>query len=772
MHFHFALESRYSLRGRTAVVASVVGVLWLTQVAAQTPPAVAQAIASSKQVRQAAAAMHPPQLADPHAGWGAYAGAPDSAQYSSLAQVNRSNVTRLAVAWTYPSGDTTYTSGPIVVDGVLYTLANEAIVALDGATGKEIWSAAGMAHRARGLVYWQSADGSDRRILFPKDNSLVALDARTGKQIMTFGSKGRVDLRAGLGRDPASIKLDIASATPGRVFQNLMILGSATGERYGSPPGDIRAYDIPTGKLVWTFHTIPHPGEFGYHTWPKGAWKTSGGANCWGEMTLDEKRGILFVPTGSPDYNFYGLDRKGANLFANTLLALDARTGKRLWHFQTIHHDLWDYNLNMAPKLLTLRREGKLIEAVAVTGKTSFIYVFDRVTGRPLFPIVERPVPRSDVPGEHASPTQPIPTAPPPFARMRFTENDLSPLLEPDERQALVARLRAARNEGIYTPPTIDREFVMMPGNDGGGQFGNGVADASHGLFFVVSIELPTMIKLKPWVAVSDPHFATAAQRTYAEKCAGCHGLRAQGQPPLIPSLSRVADRLTADNFYKTINHGRGRMPAWPDITQQQAEELRNYLSLIGTADEPAMPAISTERNPEQGDDANRGHYYGDHSGDLVLSKAGFPAETSPWSTLAAYDLNRGVILWHVPLGEVPEFAARGVHNSGLLSSAASIVGTAGGLLFTATNDRKVRAWDQSNGEILWQADLPAASRAIPAVYAVNGRQYLVVAATHAFNRTLDNSTGHDTWSETKPAGTTFAYVAYALPEAELAISH
>jgi quinoprotein glucose dehydrogenase len=753
------------VRSWCSVLAWLIGALWLTRAVAQTPPDVGhQSVSGNEVLRSTVAATELDRPSDTHATWGAYGGAPDSAQYSSLTQINRSNVTKLVVAWTHPSGDVSYTAGPIVVDGVMYTIANDAIVALDAATGKEIWSAPGFVHRARGLVYWESADRSDKRIVFPKDNYLMALDARTGKQITSFGIHGRVDLRAGLGRDPASIKINIASATPGRVFENLIILGSATGERYGAPPGDIRAYDIPTGRLVWSFHTIPHPGEFGYDTWPKDAWKTTaGGVNCWGEMTLDVPRGILYVPLGSADYNYYGVDRKGANLFGVSLVALDARTGKRLWHYQTIHHDLWDYNLNMSPKLLTVRHNGRLVDAVSVTGKTSYVFVFDRVTGEPLFPIEERPVPRSDVPGEFASPTQPIPTAPPPFARMHFTERDLSPLLDPDERRAMVERLRAARNEGIFTPPTIGREIVQMPGNSGGSQYGNGVAVPSKGLFFVASVEFPAMFKLKPWVAVPPRKFASAAQQTYTEKCAVCHGASAQGQAPLIPPLSRVSERLSAANFYRTINQGRGRMPAWPDITQPQAEDLRNYLSTIGTTGQPATTEDDAEGSPEQGNDEDRTHYYGDHEHDSLLSREGYPVISPPWSTLTAYDLNRGVILWQVPYGEMPELVARGVRNSGVVFSTATLVGTASGLLFSATNDRKVRAWNQSNGKVLWEADLPASSRAIPAIYEVKGREYLVVAATNNLIAT------NGVWSDSKSAGSTFAYIAYTLPESELA---
>ena len=372
--------------------------------------------------------------AQSHTGWSDYAGGADSAQYSRLDQVNRTNVSKLEAAWVYPTGDgRKYSFNPVIVDGLMFVLAkNNSIVALNASTGKEVWVYTPDPQpniiTNRGINYWESADRSDRRLLFAANHALRAIDARTGKPIASFGNGGSVELKEGLGRDPKALKL-VQSTTPGRVFENLLILGSATNEGYGSAPGDLRAFDVRTGKLVWTFHTIPHPGEFGYDTWPKDAWKTVGGANVWGEFSLDQKRGILYAPTASPKYNFFGADRTGANLFGDCLLALDARTGKRLWHFQMVHHDIWDYDDATAPKLLTVMHDGKRVDAVAQLSKQGFVWVFNRVTGEPLFPIEERPVPRTDVPGEETWPTQPFPTKPPPFARQKFTADDLNPYI-------------------------------------------------------------------------------------------------------------------------------------------------------------------------------------------------------------------------------------------------------------------------------------------------------------------------------------------------------
>ncbi|MGA2133826.1 MAG: pyrroloquinoline quinone-dependent dehydrogenase [Bryobacteraceae bacterium] len=432
--------------------------------------------------------------------WRDYGGSADSAQYSGLSQINRSNVSRLKVAWTYPIGDDNhYSFNPIVVDERMYVLAkNRAIVALDAASGREIWT-----HPAepgttiitdRGINYWESRDRSDRRLLYASNHFLRALDARTGQTIRSFGKDGAVDLKQGLDRDPATIRL-VQSTTPGRVFENLLILGSATNQGYGSAPGDIRAFDVRTGALVWTFHTIPRPGEFGYDTWPKDAWKRVGGANVWGELSLDEKRAIVYAPTASAKYNFYGADRRGADLFADCLLALDARTGKRLWHFQTVHHDIWDYDDATAPKLVTVRHQGRTVDAVAQVTKQGFVWVFDRVTGEPLWPSEERPVPRSDLPDEETWPTQPFPSKPPPFARQKFTVDDLSPYLTAEDRARFRDEILSARNDGLYTPPSR-RGTIEMPGNNGGANWGGAAADPAHGDLFVVSKDLPSLLRL------------------------------------------------------------------------------------------------------------------------------------------------------------------------------------------------------------------------------------------------------------------------------------
>jgi quinoprotein glucose dehydrogenase len=435
-----------------------------------------------------------------HASWRDYGGASDSAQYSELAQIDRSNVRKLEVAWSYSTGDNNpYSFNPIVVDGVMYVLArHNSIVALDAATGAEIWTHPAEPNTTiitnRGINYWESKDRQDRRLLFASNHFLHAIDARTGRLILTFGNAGSVDLKQGLDRDANSIRL-VQSTTPGRVFEDLLILGSATNQEYGSAPGDIRAFNVRTGNLAWTFHTIPRPGEFGYDTWPKDARNRVGGANVWGELSVDEARGIVYAPTASAKYNFYGVNRSGANLFADTLLALDARTGKRLWHFQMVHHDIWDYDDATAPKLLTVQHDGKPVDVVAEVSKQGFVWVFNRVTGEPLWPIEEKPVPRSDMPGEETWPTQPFPSWPPPFARQKFTVDDLRPSLSAQDRAKFRDEILSARNEGLFTPPGT-RGTIEMPGNNGGANWSGAAVDPTSGTLFVVSKDLPALLQL------------------------------------------------------------------------------------------------------------------------------------------------------------------------------------------------------------------------------------------------------------------------------------
>jgi glucose dehydrogenase len=597
--------------------------------------------------------------------WSEYLGGADSSQYSSLKQITKSNVKQLDQVWNYPTGVGTSTFNPIVADGVMYVIAKSAstIVALDAATGREIWSHQNQGNPTpRGINYWESKDHSDRRLLFAAGGFLTALDAKTGQVIMSFGDNGRTDLKVGLDRDLTNVR-SVQSGNPGRIYDNLIIMSllpANVGDSYSATPGDIHAYDVRTGKLAWVFHSVPHPGEFGYNTWPPDAWKTSGGVHNWNEMTVDEKRGIAYIPFGTARYDFYGADRHGQDLFGNSIVALDAKTGKRLWHFQTVHHDLWDYDLPTAPKLLTVKHDGKNLDVVAQPTKQGFLFVFDRVTGTPLWPIEERAVPQSDVPGEESSPTQPFPTKPPAFARQSFTEKDINPYLSDEDKAKVRTVLETYRNDGIFTPPSL-RGTVEMPGNNGGANWGSSGVDPGKGLIFIVSKELPMTIKLQ---------------------LPGQGGRGGGGG-------------------------GRGRGGA-------------------KGGDAPAPPVAPAPVAP-----AAEGafiHYNAPY--DFMIQSNGLSAIGPPWSQLTAVDLNTGAIKWQVPDGTVPSIGDPG-STTGSFFPRGGVLVTGGGLVFVATSsDRKLRAYDEDNGKVVWEKDLPASSEGVPAMYEVGGRQFLALCVS------------------------------------------
>jgi quinoprotein glucose dehydrogenase len=694
-----------------------------------------------------------------HSTWREYGGAADGAQYSSLHQIDRTNVGKLQRAWIFSTGDERgYAFNPLVIGKTMYVLAHDnSIVALDAATGKELWShsfhAKSLLITNRGLNYWESKDKRDRRLILSVDNALQELNAVTGQPIESFGTNGVVDLRDGLGRDPKSLTL-VQSYNPGRIFGELLILGSATNEEYASGPGDIRAYNVLTGKLTWIFHTIPHPGEAGYETWPKDAWKTVGGANAWSGMALDEKRGIVFVPTASPKYNFYGANRPGKNLYGDSLLALDARTGKLIWYYQMVHHDIWDYDNATTPMLLTVRHNGRKVDVVAQATKVGFVWAFERETGKPLWPIEERTVQKSDMPGEETWPTQPFPTKPAPFARQAFTVKDLSPFLEPSEREAVTNQMLAARNGGLFTPPsTVDT--VEMPGNNGGANFGGAAIDPERGYFYVVSKDLPSMLKLT--LAAEPLKSGSPEVRGHAlfeANCSLCHGSDRKGKPPVIPSLVDVFDRIGDEDIAKVVHYGRGSMPAFAKLGDTEVSSLLAYLKHPDRAPESPVTMQSTTAV----DPANA-HYRSGFG--FMFAQSGLPVIAPPWTTFTAYDLNTGDIRWQIPLGEVPELAAQGHKDTGSHFPKINPVVTAGGLIFTGSRDRKVRALDSSTGKVLWETEVDAAMDGMPAIYEINGREYVVFCAAARSTTHTHAVPGHPA-SQDPIHG---AYVAFALPE-------
>jgi len=654
-----------------------------------------------------------PAAAQEQQDWPVYGGSAASTHYSKLAQINRSNVKNLAQAWSFDTGEAGgLQTSPIVVDGVLYGITpSQKIFALNAATGKLLWkfdSGIRGTQPNRGLAYW--SDGQDKRIITGVMNFVYALDATTGKAITSFGQNGRIDLREGLGREPASAQF-VALTSPPIVYKDLFVVGGRNPESLPAPPGDIRAFDVRTGKLRWTFHTIPHPGEFGYDTWPRDAWKTSGSANNWTGMSIDVARGILYVPTGSAAFDFYGPDRVGDDLFANCLIALNAETGQRIWHFQGVRHDLWDRDFPSPPVLLTVHQNGKAIDAVAQPSKQGYVYVFDRLTGQPLFPLQYRAYPKSGLPGEVAAPEQGLPTKPAPFARQVVTE-DMLTKRTPEAHKWAVEKFRTFRNDGQFVPLSVGKDTVVFPGFDGGAEWGGSAADPETGIFYVNSNDIV-------WTgSLAETTAQKSAKGIYLGQCSLCHGENMAGSPPTFPSLVGIADRMSFNRIEATIMEGRGRMPAFPGISEEQMDALVTFLATGKdkdlTSTGPPLPAMKY-------------HLTGYRR---FLDPEGYPAIEPPWGTLNAIDLNTGEYVWKIPFGEYPELVKLGMKDTGSQNYGGPIV-TAGGLLFIgATNyDRKFRAYDKSTGKLLWETILPFSASATPATYEVGGQQYVVIAA-------------------------------------------
>jgi quinoprotein glucose dehydrogenase len=644
--------------------------------------------------------------------WPVYGGAAENNHYSTLAQINQKNVKQLTVAWSF---DTQEQGGlqtsPIIVEGVLYGLTpTQKVFALNAATGKLLWkfdSGIKGTQPDRGLTYW--AGGDDKRILVGVMNFVYALDAATGKPIVSFGAQGRIDLQEDLGRNPATQSVSLTS--PGIVYKDLLIVGGRNPETLPAPPGNVRAYDVRTGKLRWSFHTIPHPGEFGYDTWPKDAWTYSGAANNWAGMTVDAKRGIVYVPTGSAAMDFYGANRVGDDLFANCLIALNGETGERIWHFQEVKHDIWDRDFPAPPVLITVKRDGRDVDAVAQTSKQGFVYLFDRQNGKPLFPIEYRKYPPSDVLGEVASVEQPLPTKPAPFARQRLTE-DLLTNRTPQVHQWALEHFRKFRSEGQFVPFSVGKDTVVFPGYDGGAEWGGPAADPETGILYVNANDVA-------WTgALAENTDGGSGRGIYLSQCAVCHQDNLAGSPPTFPSLVGVGDRRTPPEITSVIRQGKGRMPGFPSLDDDQLNALVGFLvsgeSKEVQSSEPPPPGMTYR-------------FTGYHK---FLDPDGYPSVAPPWGTLNAINLNTGEYAWKIPLGEYPELATRGQKNTGTENYGGPIV-TAGGLLFIgATNfDKKFRAFDKATGEILWEAVLPFSGNATPATYEVNGRQFVVIAA-------------------------------------------
>ena len=664
-------------------------------------------------------------------GWGAYKADSKSSSYSALDQINLSNVAQLENAWTFQMHDleagqdpVSSQSNPIIVDGVMYANSGkQTVYAIDAATGKEIWSfkslKEGMPSAAsRGVTYWESGD--DKRILYSSGNDLMAIDAKTGKLIPSFGTEGRVSLNEGVRDNPDSISVTLT--TPGRIFGDLIIIGSRLPDFYGAPPGYIRAYNCKTGALVWTFHTIPLPGEPGYESWPTEAYKYAGGVNSWAGMSIDTDRGMVFIALGSPSYDYYGADRQGNNLYGNSVLALDAATGQYKWHFQTVHHDVWDYDLPAPPNLVTLKKDGKEIEAVAQVTKHGFIFVLDRDTGEPIFPVEERAVPQTTMPGEVTSPTQPFPLKPAPFVKQSMTEEDLMYYSEEDH-QAILEQFRSVRYEGLFTPPDL-RGTLSLPATRGGANWGGAAFDPTTNYLYIRGNNLPeiqTIVDIDKHFAARNNSVFESGRVVYMQHCSTCHGNEKAGSPPAIPSLVNLGEKMADSEALSKIKMGGGAMPGYAGvISESEQNALIAFLYNRGAE----VSESSTQENQEE-----KPVRYGNISAYRTWSgPSGNPAMKGPWGTLNALNLSTGEYEWQIPLGNDEELQEPGGPITGLLGRSGPMA-TAGGLVFiSGAEDKKLWAFDSKKGELVWEYELPAANNANVCSYYIDGIQYIALS--------------------------------------------
>jgi len=689
--------------------------------------------------------------ADPYENWPTYGGNKEGSRYSHLDQINLDNVNQLKVAWEYDTGENKDTTRrgmdiqcqPIVIDGILYgTTPQLKLFAADAATGKEIWKFDPFAnpdikpryHPVRGLVYW--ADDDDQRILYAVGASLYALNAKDGRPVTSFGQEGIIDLHLGLGTVEELgydvNQFSIRSTSPGIIYKDLIIMGSALSEGGDALPGHIRAYNIRTGKLAWVFRTIPHPGEYGYDTWSEDAYRKLGGANCWAGMVLDEKRGMVFLGTGSPSVDFYGGARKGQNLFANCVIALNANTGERIWHFQTVHHDLWDRDIPCPPNLLQVKHNGRIIDAVAQATKDGYVFVFDRDTGEPLFRVNEEPAPEvSALPGEHPWPTQPVPEQPAPFALQSLSE-DILTNRTPEARAYVLNKFNSSRSAGKNIPPSLQGSLIF--GMGGGAEWGGAAVDP-EGVFYVNGNNMLWWLQMRENPAYHTGNNESRGTTLFSVMCSACHerNKTAPERAQAFPNLTDVGKRLPATEIKNILISGRGRMPSFQHVSDKDLDEIVAFLL---SSDYPEVKSnkieitkeTSREHESVQADFPYIPPYL--NNGNIQFrDQDNYPAVKPPWGTLNAIDLNTGEYRWSVPLGEYPELTRQGISPTGTENHGGPLV-TAGGLLFiAATYDQHLRAFDISTGKVVWKYKLPAGGFATPVTYKVEGKQYIAIAA-------------------------------------------
>jgi len=655
---------------------------------------------------------------DDYRAWTRSGGGPTSNRFSSLTQINRTNVSHLQPAWTYHSGDGVgnLQANAIAVGRRLFVpTAGHRIVALDATTGRELWgyrppkTGNGLQDlpARRGLVHWAGDGAIAPRLFFAAGNSVYALDPETGAPVLSFGDKGRADLPTG-------------GTVTGAIWRHVLVVPGFLGDVFG--------YDVVSGAQLWRFHTLPTGGEFGADTWAR----IDKGANCWGGMSLDESRGIAYIATGSPKPNYLGAHHLGANLFSNCIIALNVATGERLWHFQEIEHDIWDLDLPAAPNLVTVVRDGRQVDAVAAVTKIGNTLLLDRVTGKPLFPYRLRRAPESRLPGEITAKYQPDLEWPQPFGRQDFSRDHITDRT-PVARAFVEQQIKNA-NMGWFEP-FEDGKPTVFYGMLGGSDWPGASFDPGTGRLYVAANHLPWVVAIQRDDDAPPLVPASAGEKVYQQFCAACHGEERRGSG-MVPGLRGIRHRMNEADFFQLLKTGRNAMPPLgAAIPPNQMRDLQDFLFV---KDRP-QPEVNPNDPPR--------YAFGWYK--KLLDQDGYPGIKPPWGSLNCIDLNSGKLLWRVPLGEHEELTKLGMAKTGTENMGGATV-TAGGLVFcSGTRDNKIRAFSTEDGAELWSATLPLHGTAPPATYEVDGRQFVVIAATGGGK--LGGTTG-DAW------------VAFALP--------
>lgn len=657
--------------------------------------------------------------------WPIYGGSNERTQYVKSDLINKGNISRLNKVWEYKTNDHSANSeiqtNSLIIDKKFFGVSPKLkLFSLNAKTGHENWVFDPFSenfkffdsdiniHVCRGITYYKNLSNNSF-IFYGVGSKLFKINTINGKPDKEFGNGGFIDLHVGLGENSSSLYVSMTS--PGVIFKNLIIVGSRVSEGNPAAKGNIRAFNANTGELVWVFKTIPEPEEKGYESYEDpNAYLRLGGANAWSGLTIDSKNGILFAPTGSVSYDFYGGDRKGDNLFANSILAINAENGERLWHYQTVHHDVWDRDLPAPPVIFNYKLKDSVIPALAQVTKSGYTFLLNRITGEPIYDIVERTVPSvSSLTGEKLSKTQPTPTFPKPFSRQYLSNSDINPFVSEKEKDSLTKVYLSIIKDDIFSPPS-EKGTLIFPGFDGGAEWGGPALDPIKNMLYVNSNEMPWILTMRK-ISEND----SKPVSLYNKQCLMCHGVDFKGSGE-NPSIIDMNKKYNYNELRSIIYNGKGFMPGYSFLDDSSIQVLTNYILDLKDGDKTNLSLMGDEV------------FYTSTGYNKFLTSNGYPAIKPPWGSLNAINLNTGDIDWSIPLGQT-EIGKLNNVTTGTENYGGPLLTESGIIFIAATSDRKIRAFDSENGRLIWERDLPYAGFATPSYYVIDGIPYLSIAS-------------------------------------------